>query len=364
MLVSHFGGVVRYAIRCQMIRSIEISNFRCFQALKIDGCRQVNVIVGDNGSGKTALLEAIFLALGAAPDLAVRLRQQLVLDGYFAEAARRIEEALCRDLFFKNDWNQKITIELKGDGPESRALSIFRGSSQLTIPLHLVGGPGDERSSQMTFVWRDHHGTEHVRTPKITPAGLQVQGEEEDLPDFFMFAANQTTGSGENAARFSELSRAGRARSFVDMFTSEYKWIEDLNVEVLAGSPVVYATLRETGEKLPLTMVSSGINRIFSIMLALASRDNAVVLVDEIEDGIYHKHHVALWRGLLSLTRSYRGQLFVTTHNEEWLEALFNVGGDVTDIDLWRIERSKKGPVVRQFRGKQIAGAIEAGEVR
>jgi len=49
----------------QVINEIDIRRFRCFEHLHISECKRVNVIVGDNGVGKTALLEAIFLALAA-----------------------------------------------------------------------------------------------------------------------------------------------------------------------------------------------------------------------------------------------------------------------------------------------------------
>src|ERR1700733_1096295 len=41
------------------ITSVEIENFRCFKKLRVDGFTAVNLIVGANNSGKTALLEAI-----------------------------------------------------------------------------------------------------------------------------------------------------------------------------------------------------------------------------------------------------------------------------------------------------------------
>ena len=44
-----------------MIKDIEISNFRCFEHTKIEGFERVNLIGGKNNSGKTALLETIFL---------------------------------------------------------------------------------------------------------------------------------------------------------------------------------------------------------------------------------------------------------------------------------------------------------------
>jgi len=48
-----------------MIHSLDIVNFRCFKQLSTDRCRRFNVIVGENGAGKTSLLEAIFMALAA-----------------------------------------------------------------------------------------------------------------------------------------------------------------------------------------------------------------------------------------------------------------------------------------------------------
>ena len=58
----------------QMIDSLSIKNFRLFKDVKVDGCRRINILVGENGSGKTALLEALFLAAGVSPELALRTR--------------------------------------------------------------------------------------------------------------------------------------------------------------------------------------------------------------------------------------------------------------------------------------------------
>ncbi len=46
-----------------IIDSIQIKNLRGFKNLEIGGLRRINVIAGDSGSGKTALLESIFLVL-------------------------------------------------------------------------------------------------------------------------------------------------------------------------------------------------------------------------------------------------------------------------------------------------------------
>ncbi|MFN0216248.1 MAG: AAA family ATPase [Saprospiraceae bacterium] len=46
------------------LHSIEINNFRCFEHLYLELHSQLNVFVGLNGSGKTALLEALKVSLG------------------------------------------------------------------------------------------------------------------------------------------------------------------------------------------------------------------------------------------------------------------------------------------------------------
>jgi len=46
-----------------MITSFYVKNFRLFNELKVSNINQVNLIVGKNNSGKTALLEALFIYL-------------------------------------------------------------------------------------------------------------------------------------------------------------------------------------------------------------------------------------------------------------------------------------------------------------
>ena len=42
-----------------LITGLEIDNFRCFEKLRVGGLTRVNLFVGKNNSGKTALLEAV-----------------------------------------------------------------------------------------------------------------------------------------------------------------------------------------------------------------------------------------------------------------------------------------------------------------
>ena len=46
-----------------MLRDLTVQNYRCFKYFHIDGLERVNLFVGNNNSGKTSLLEAIYLLL-------------------------------------------------------------------------------------------------------------------------------------------------------------------------------------------------------------------------------------------------------------------------------------------------------------
>lgn len=183
-----------------MIRNIVVENFRRYKRLEIGTVKRLNVVAGDNGTGKTSLLEAIFLALGRSPELGVRYRQQRGLDGVVSGQPRRIEDALWRTLFYNADWNRTISVQLEGDGIEGRSVRVFRGKSQLTIPLGSDISEGQELAP-LTVVWRDHRGQEWPVTPRITREGIAIDGTGEDNPDFYYYAANAPVPSDSRPSR-------------------------------------------------------------------------------------------------------------------------------------------------------------------
>lgn len=353
----------------QVIRSIEIENFRCFQRLSLHDCRLINVIVGDSGSGKTALLEALFMALGHSPQVALRIKHNRGLEGGgFQGQPRQISTALWGDMFHGMDETQPISIMLRGDGIEARSVMIRRGEGDMFSSIGVASGEGisSRQVIPITFVWRDSEGREYSTTPRVGSDGLEfpVSG---DFPvkDFFFIPSNQNLSSLENASRFSALSRARKADRFIEIFTKQYDWIEDIGIEVVAGIPMLHASVKGVHEKLPVNLVSGAVNRMLGIVLALSAEENSVYLIDEIENGVYYERHGAFWASIVDLAREQNNQVFVTTHSKEWLEAIANSSGDLDDIALWRVERSDKGPIIHQFTGDRLAAAIEYGsEVR
>ena len=51
-----------------LIRDLTINGYRCFQDFSMDGLTRVNLLVGNNNSGKTSFLEAIYLLINQPMD--------------------------------------------------------------------------------------------------------------------------------------------------------------------------------------------------------------------------------------------------------------------------------------------------------
>jgi energy-coupling factor transporter ATP-binding protein EcfA2 len=347
-----------------MIRSIEIENFRCYRALKIENCAKLNVVVGDNGSGKTALLEAVFLALAASAEVSVRFRQQRGLDGLLGGTVKRIEDGLWGDLFHNYDWNRPIVIRLEGDGPEARRLEISRGGGESKLPFAASDLSQLVTTAPVTFNWTDSSGRSHVVQPSVAANGAITLPETgEDLPNFFFVPAAGLVGSMENATRFSELSKSNRQGKFIERFIGEFKWIKDLSIEVNTGSPAIFITREPNERKIPLANASMGINRMLSIMLSIASSPRSVVLVDEIENGIFHSHLSSMWKTIFALLDEYESQLFVSTHSYECLKALTIAAPErFDDMVLLRTLRSNDDFRMKRFSGKTFLAGVDYGE--
>src|SRR5690348_1450550 len=98
-----------------MIRDVKLQNFRSFESAEAKNLGLVNIVVGDNGAGKTALLEAMFMACGNSPDNHLRARawRGLMREGRIVPADVA-SGAIWRDIFSNFDDQRVITIELKG----------------------------------------------------------------------------------------------------------------------------------------------------------------------------------------------------------------------------------------------------------
>lgn len=103
------------------LQSIQVANFRAFEALSLSLGERLTLLIGENGSGKTSLLDAIGIGLGAIlthlPDVKgisfkkTDLRSQRDQKAAYMRIALQTTESLAWDRMFKRDKSQ-LTAKL------------------------------------------------------------------------------------------------------------------------------------------------------------------------------------------------------------------------------------------------------------
>lgn len=85
---------------------------------------------------------------------------------------------------------------------------------------------------------------------------------------------------------------------------------------------MLFAKVKDLPEKLPLSLASGGMSKLAAILLSMSYYSGGVILIDEIENGLYHKTLPSVWDAILKFARQYDCQVFASTHSDECLRAL------------------------------------------
>ena len=123
-----------------IIKSIKLLNFRCHEEFNFDFKKKTSVIVGENGSGKTSVLEAIYIALlgksfrATDPDIIRRESEFYRIEVDFVSGEKTV--------VFYNDINGVLKKQfLVGEKKNFRLPKKYRYPVVLFLPddLHLIG---------------------------------------------------------------------------------------------------------------------------------------------------------------------------------------------------------------------------------
>ncbi len=364
-----------------MYKSFQVKNFRCFEDLTITNLKRVNLIGGTNNVGKTALLEALFLHLGAYNlELVLRLN-----------AFRGIEPVikLGTDFWVETPWDSLFkgfdtqrTIELIGENTktgywhlrfkvvrEPRELAKIgqsirhdlEGLESTSLGLEAaqvlaLEYQGESQSGQHYMVL-DSHGLKIQPIPPPPP-----------FPGFFLPARTRTP-LVEDATRFSRLEITGRQELLLNALQIIEPKIRRLSVVVVGGVPTIYGDIGLEQQRLiPLPIMGEGIARLTSLVLAIGNASGGVVLIDEIENGFHHSVLPKLWLVIAEAAQQFNTQVFATTHSLECIRAAhkaFSDGKSEYDFCLYRLERRNEVTQVIAYDQDTLEEALKVGlEVR
>jgi AAA15 family ATPase/GTPase len=356
-----------------MIDQVNINNFRCFRELEVPDLKKMNLLVGQNSSGKSAFLEAVFLSSSsAAANAAFQLRAIRRMGNLLVQPTdAQTYRGLWEDLFFDFSRDKKVSIKITGNpNSDSRSLSIeyYTSSQGRELPFGKqppASGVHLEQTNampQIEFKWKRSGYPEVISKPRFTNTGMQVDVTDVTYFPSIWYSPGASETPDENAKRFSELDKRGDGK--LDLVKTaifkEFNFIKDVSIQFHAGIPIMFAELKTKPRKMPVALLSDGINRLLGICLSLAYFEGGTVLVDQFEDGFHYKLLPSIWSSIYNLAKEFKVQMFISTHSKECMDALLpTMQGYEDDFCLLRASRTEFGCDIKSLGGKYLESALE-----
>ena len=320
-----------------MLQALHIERFRGLPTLDLEHLARVNLIGGRNNSGKTAVLEALFLLLGAG-ELSILLRMAQARAGTPLKLSERaVREILWRPLF--HDLRDDLPIRISADHGEDQSSSLSLRVEQPGTASLVREGEDLEPAGPESVLVADF-AAEPVGTWSVTMRGLKFDRPRgSPIHSSFFLPATWRLTPVEMAEKFGKLQMANATSEFVSVLRLLEPRLEGVEPIVVAGVPTLFAVL-SGGRKQPLHILGEGSLRLATILLLISNAPGGCVLVDEIENGLHYSALPALWKGLQGACTRYGVQLFATTHSWECLQAAREaLGLDPEAFLYYRLER-------------------------
>ena len=341
-----------------MFERLRIRNFRGFGDLRIDALGRINLVTGRNNAGKTTLLEAIFLLSGAA-NARMALNAHVVRDLRQGKPLPWVADTWWKPLFSGLDTSRAPEIS----GSHSRV-----GGMKLTIrwerpskeefsrdEIKDMPAAGFPERRSLKFEYEDRNG-KIASAVQETADKLDVEQDDDYEP--FSAAILQPGGGDANddAVTLGQLRRRKRGQLILDALRVVEPRLEGIEDNTASGAPMIWVDVG-LPELVPLPVAGAGMTHVARMVLAAASVEGGVLLVDEIENGLHHSVLPDVWRVIAKAAADFGVQVFATTHSFECVEAAHEALGP-DGFRLHRIEAEDGGHRCVTPSPTAIAGAV------
>jgi predicted ATPase len=305
-----------------MLTRIHIKNFRSFSDVEIGPFKRINLITGLNNSGKTGLLEAIFLVLRRddLPGTPQPRNQAANLPNLFRVFSPQADAGENFWLWLFRDKDREKTIEISvctDAGVEERVWLTARHPNQF-----------DEVKSGL-FKHTGNLGNIHVLRPSSSIK----------LPAPAIFSSHPSDPV-QDAIDYNRVILKRGKRKVETLLKQIDERVTAVEALQTGQRPLIYADIG-LPEMIPVSHLGEGFCRLLDIYSELLAGEAKVLLIDEIENGLHHTVLPVVWKGLIAAAKELNVQIFATTHSAECIFAADQAARDSEpyELNLVRLDR-------------------------
>ena len=329
----------------------------------MDSLKAINLIAGENNTGKTSLLEAVFLLSAAGnPRLGINSN---VLRGF--EGGKILPESVetfWKQFFFGLDVGQ--SIEIQGNHTEHGSLVLKIRSEQQTIadiPLdraERVSATNQMGYPSLVFQYRDPSSGKPIEYRISQRGESRFEGQHPLVRQFTAaILLPQKRTDHEDAHRLGKLKQKKQGDVVLEALQIIEPKLKSIEENPSSGTNLIWGDIG-LSELVPLAAMGEGMNRIARIVSIMASvPEGSVVLIDEIENGLHHSVLPDVWRYIDKLAQKFDTQIIATTHSRECVRATQRASLDPERFRYHRLEVSKEGNYPVTYDPEVLESAFE-----
>ncbi|MDE0022799.1 MAG: AAA family ATPase [Spirochaetaceae bacterium] len=341
-----------------MLKNLCIRNYRSIHELRIEQLSRINLISGENNSGKTTLLEAVLMLSSGHPEI---MLHPFVLRGMTSSnlPANAIPSIYWAQVFPEHDPGSSI-IRISADHNSIGPLGLTVSLAPDDIVRKTVGTSGDASTGDAfrmaTLLASIVRGDETwERGIQSTEDEIRIQKRTQPVL-FPAFEVSTSSGDPKNDATCLDLvKRQKQGHRVVEALNIIHQSLKSLEVISATGEPMIWADVGYS-ELVPLPTVGEGMIRICRLAMGMVIARGGTLLIDEIENGIHHTMIADLWHFIYRTARDLDVQVFATTHSYECLQAAQDVHSD--DLMLHRLEVGDAGHRCITVHPEQLETAV------
>lgn len=323
------------------LKNVKINSFRGLRDFKIDKFGDVNLVLGDNNSGKTSLLESIYL-----------LRNNDIYNFLDVAKTRIASNLTLRDIAFMHNFDTK-TIDIKA-ATLNEDINFYATYKIDTISFDRNVYFSNENKG-MTSAIVDNILKSLVDA--IKPDGKQMKqingsvsynnhNKNYSLIDLDLVANIQKDMISENTIAYlspsahykitsNNISKIIKNKNYYNILI-ELLHLFDPTIEdiIVASSDDVFGTygieIRRKDHVFsePISLFGDGLKKAIVLATYLVEAANGILLIDEVETSLHYSLFNDIFSFLILAAERFNVQLFIATHNEEAIDAMLNVSDE------------------------------------
>lgn len=304
-----------------MMKEIKIQNFKCFTDFEASSFKRVNLITGANNSGKTALLEAIYLLYATKNQIS------------FITTFSNIIKNRMTDF---EDLINGISPNIVKINSENKSISYKTNEIDDGIEINI------DDKKQPLISWDSYFS----KISRVMPASYNDSN--------IVFLPSKTIFPTELTNLYSVVQRNKKNKEMIEFLSKIDNRIKE--IEVSADSKVIILDVEGIDKMINASELGEGTNRFIALFSTLLKAKNGILLIDEIENGIHYTKLPTLWDLILDISKKLNIQVFVTTHDDDAIDALYNAAyrSDEKDIAMYFMAKREYNNISRESISYEI----------